>query len=295
MALPSPDRNLPDTDDTGPPGPSGGDYADEVAAEVERIWDLVPNVLANIGGSANAITAECDPPLIKAYSHGQQFWLVPGANNSGPVTIDIDSRGPVDLVAYDGQALQEDDLISGEGTALVYDGDNGQMRLTHPTARELLSRASGGATVWEQIGDSGEISGAVANVEFTFTAGRYSHVIVVASDIDASANQSQAMSLSLRHAGGAIVTLTTATTGAANQRAQFTARADLEIALAAVGLNAGSGLYIGRGSGGGNAVADYFTVTAGQSATAPDRVRVSMSTNIAAGRVTAYGLRTEAD
>src|SRR5690606_21184265 len=111
MALPNPDRTIPNTDTVGPPGPSGGEFANKVAAEVQRIWDLVPNMLVNIGGSADAITAECDPPLISSYIHGQRFWLIPAANNTGPVTIDIDQRGQVDVVSYDGQQLQAGDLV----------------------------------------------------------------------------------------------------------------------------------------------------------------------------------------
>ena len=203
MALPNPDRTIPNTDTVGPPGPSGGEFANKVAAEVQRIWDLVPNMLVNIGGSADAITAECDPPLISSYIHGQRFWLIPAANNTGPVTIDIDQRGQVDVVSYDGQQLQAGDLVAGEGTELVYDGDNNQMRLVHPTARELLARASGGASWWEQIGDSGEISAAVASVEFTFTVHRYVSVAVFINDLRRATNGAVFCDVTLRNASAA--------------------------------------------------------------------------------------------
>src|SRR5690554_6533221 len=214
MALPNPDRTIPNTDTVGPPGPSGGEFANKVAAEVQRIWDLVPNMLVNIGGSADAITAECDPPLISSYIHGQRFWLIPAANNTGPVTIDIDERGQVDVVSYDGQQLQAGDLVAGEGTELVYDGGNNQMRLLHPTARELLARASGGASWWEQIGDSGLITASVASMEFTFTAGRYSFIMLMFQDVLASsATTSTELRAILGHSGGDIVTLQLASGG----------------------------------------------------------------------------------
>jgi hypothetical protein len=288
MALPNPDRTIPNTDTVGPPGPSGGDFANKVAAEVQRIWDLVPNMLVNIGGSADAITAECDPPLVSSYIHGQRFWLIPSANNTGSVTINIDSRGQVDVVSYDGQQLQAGDLVAGEGTELVYDGVNNQMRLVHPTARELLARASGGASWWEQIGDSGLISAPVASVEFTFTPGRYSFIKLMFQDVAASSFTSS-LHATLRHSGGDIVNLqlSLASTSTAPQTGW---------AVFAVGGPNAQPVHFGeaRGAQGAN-VRDPVT-SAGRSATPPDRVRVSYSSvNLASGRVLAYGLRIEQD
>lgn len=141
-------RNLPDTIDTAPPGPDGEAYADAVAAEVEALWDRVVNALVNVGGSANAITAECDPPLINDLVHGQMFWLIPTADNTGAVTIDIDTRGAVDLTSFDGEALVEGDLVTDEAVLMQYDADSGDLRLSVPTRRsfselpgKLVSRA----------------------------------------------------------------------------------------------------------------------------------------------------------
>jgi len=290
MALPNPDRTIPNTDTVGPPGPSGGEFANKVAAEVQRIWELVPNMLVNIGGSADAITAECDPPLISSYIHGQRFWLIPAANNTGPVTIDIDQRGQVDVVSYDGQQLQAGDLVAGEGTELVYDGDNNQMRLVHPTARELLARASGGASWWEQIGDSGEISAPVANVEFTFTVDRYVSVAVFINDLRRSVNGAEVFRVTLRNASAAIVTLTSETSGGSIAPARFTARTDFVLGRTVELRSLGFGWYVASASPGS------FTPASGADATPPDRVRVEFgSGNIGSGRVTAYGLRIEPD
>lgn len=290
MALPNPDRTIPNTDTVGPPGPSGGAFADKVAAEVQRIWDLVPNMLVNIGGSADAITAKCDPPLISSYIHGQRFWLIPAANNTGPVTIDIDQRGQVDVVSYNGQQLQAGDLVAGEGTELVYDGDNNQMRLVHPTARELLSRASGGATLWEQIGDSGEISAAVASVEFTFPVDRYVSVSVFMNDLRRAVNGSSELNVTLRNASAAIVTLTSGTSGSPGAPARFTARTDFVLGRTVELRSLGFGWYAAIEG------AQSFTVAHGTNSTPPDRVRVAFTSgNIGSGRVTAYGLRIEPD
>jgi len=282
MALPNPDRTIPNTDTVGPPGPSGGEFANKVAAEVQRIWDLVPNMLVNIGGSADAITAECDPPLVSSYIHGQRFWLIPAANNTGPVTIDIDQRGQVDVVSYDGQQLQAGDLVAGEGTELVYDGDNNQMRLVHPTARELLARASGGATLWEQIGDSGLITAPVASVEFTFTAGRYSFIKFIFQDVLASsATTSTELQAILGHSGGDIVTLAGLIGPTADDSTQ-TRWADF-----ALGAPGAESQHIGQ-------FRDISSL--GRDSIPPDRVRVRYNNeNVVSGRVLAYGLRVEQD
>lgn len=296
MALPNPDRTIPNTDTVGPPGPSGGEFANKVAAEVQRIWDLVPNMLVNIGGSADAITAKCEPPLVSSYIHGQRFWLIPAANNTGPVTIDIDERGQVDVVSYDGQQLQAGDLVAGEGTELVYDGDNNQMRLVHPTARELLARASGGATLWEQIGDSGDISGATAMVEFTFQAGRYANIRVLFLDVESATSggaTAKQLDISLRHSSGAIATLSfDPDSGSASLARVYTGWVDIAIGGAASALHAMYG-----------AAARLISSVAGvmpsspignRSSTPPDRVRVAFAgVNIEGGRVVAYGLIKE--
>jgi len=285
MPLPTPDRNLPDTLDTGPPGPTGGDYADEVAAEVERLWQLAANPLVNVAGSANAITAECDPPLIADITHGQPFWLVPALNNAGGgVTLDIDSRGAVDVETFDGLPLEADDLVAGEGV-LMFGYVSGSpavttLRLATPTPRELRALATVAEPLWEQIDDSGAL-GTVAQVEFTFIAGRYSEILVVASDM--STSSTTALSLTLRNAGGAIVTMTTSSINSANTstlRGSFT-----------VGLNATTKHHLGnlKGDTSGGSFEEFDAV--GSNATAPDRVRLApVSGNIDAGRVIAYGL-----
>ena len=296
MALPNPDRTIPNTDTVGPPGPSGGDFANKVAAEVQRIWELVPNMLVNIGGSADAITAECSPPLVSSYIHGQRFWLIPAANNTGPVTIDIDQRGQVDVVSYNGQQLQADDLVAGEGTELVYDGINNEMRLVHPTARELLSRASGGASLWEQIGDSGDISGATAMVEFTFQAGRYANIRVlfldIASEFFGTVSQTQ-LDISLRHSSEAIATLSfdPGNTTSLGSRV-YTGWVDIAIGGAAQANHVMYGAAARRIS---TTSAILPSSPAGGSAsTPPDRVRVRCAgVNIVGGRVIAYGLIKE--
>jgi hypothetical protein len=287
MPLPTPNRNLPDTLDTGPPGPTGGAYADKVAAEVERIWDLVPNPLINIGGSANAITAECSPPLIKDITHGQPFWLIPAANNTLGVTVDIDSRGAVEVLTYDGLPLEADDLVAGEGVELrgyiAGSPETTFLRLPHPTARQLIAIASvGGDQLWEHIGDSGSV-GSLTQIEFTFTAGRYSRVAVVA-DLTLDAGVSRQVQCTLRHSGGAIVTLNSTQTNSANPRPY-----NIDFVITSIPATK---QHFGTMDGYTGAAMESAPIrAAGANATAPDRVRInSINGTITAGRVMAYGL-----
>lgn len=293
MALPNPDRMFPNTDDVGPPGPTGADYADKVAAEGQALWDRIINVLGSIAGSANAITAQCTPPLVDSYKHGQQFWLIPDANNTGPVTIDIDGRGAVDLVAWDGSALEEDDLVAGEGTAMAYDSVNDEMRLMHPTARALLAIAGqGGAQAWEMIGDSG-VLGTVAQVEFTFVAGRYSRILLISQGL-ATGGPSVGAQHSLRNSSAAIVTL----------RGRVTLNAALRTHISDFVVDTVSatpthyGQLAGTSAGEVETFASGIEKAIGTSATPPDRVRVALAnssgvegTTTTGGRVVAWGLR----
>ena len=290
MTLPTPDRTFPNTDTVGPPGPTGGDYADKVAAEGQALWDRVINVLGNIDGSANAITADCDPPLVASYQHGQQFWLVPTDNNTGPVTLNVDLRGAVDLVAHDGAPLVADDLVAGQGLPVVFDGDTGDMRLMLPTVRALEAIASqGGEQVMELIGDSGAI-GTVSNVEFTFVPGRYSRIIMISTGmLYQSAPTAGATQHTLRHSGGAVLTLrgnTSATNGRHTHRSEF-------IISAIDASDRQIGWMDGVNPGGLDEVNDYAST-----ATPPDRVRFAFANsggseafNVHAGRVIAWGMR----
>lgn len=292
MTLPNPDRTFPNTDIVGPPGPSGSDYADKVAAEGQALWDRIINVLGNIGGSANAITADCDPPLVASYQHGQQFWLVPTANNTGPATLNVDGRGAVDLVAFDGSPLEADDLVAGEGAPIVFDGTAGEMRLMGMTARALMAMAAqGGEQVWELIGDSGPI-GTVANVEFSFVPNRYSRIVMVSTrfSVVLGGGTASAVQHTLRHTGNYIILLRGSTNfggGQSTHRSEFV-----------LDIDAGTGLYFGKmdGIAPGNTIHE---VTDGNtSATPASRVRCAFangsgneSWNASGGRVVAWGMR----
>lgn len=195
------------------------------------------------------------------------------------------------LLDWVGSAAQGDILVRGasDWTRLPV-GASGEVVTSDGTDPGWAAPPSA-TSLWEQIGDSGDL-GNVANVEFTFTAGDYSKVIVLASDILGATNASTALVMSLRNAGGAIITLTSTAAGSLAAAGIFTGQAEFAIGLiSATKRNVGRAMVIRDTATGGAVAAETIGPTGGANATAADRVRVNLSTNnIADGRVTAYGL-----
>lgn len=105
----------------------GTSYVNAVDAEVEALWTCVPTWLTSVGGSANVITAASDPTLvaaITAYSRPMAFWLVPVANNTSTVTINIDTIGAVNLLDKDGNGLASGALVASRLHLITCDGSN---------------------------------------------------------------------------------------------------------------------------------------------------------------------------
>jgi len=95
-------------------------YADLVNEEVVEIWKKTPNWLSSVAGT-NAITAVSNPTL-DAYAQPMSFWLVPVADNTGGVTINIDALGVIDIKKPDGSALPAGELKTGRLLLIVFDG-----------------------------------------------------------------------------------------------------------------------------------------------------------------------------
>lgn len=154
--------------------------------------------------------------------------------------------------------------------------------LTSAGVEVLLEEPPAPVLSWEQFGDSGSIS-SESNVEFTFTAGRYSKIIVAISDVAFSA--AVATVVTLRHSGGAIITLTgvAGTSGVARTyEAEFT-----------IGLVAGTKQHFGVMDGAylSTSMETEPVRVAASSASVPDRVRVAGTSGVlSTGRIMAYGL-----
>ena len=65
------------------------------------------------GGTANALTVTCNPPLT-AHIPGMPIYIKVLATNTGPVTINVDGLGAVPLTKFAGVALVAGDLSAGQ-------------------------------------------------------------------------------------------------------------------------------------------------------------------------------------
>lgn len=268
---------------TDPADVTGTAYATRMAAETNNLWNGIITQTTTVAG-ADTITAVCIPPLIASPVDGQTFRVVPAANNTGAVTFNPDARGAIAVKDENGSALAADDIVANRPIMFWYDATNSYYRLCNPTQQDLLAAMAASiasAMLWEQIGDT-TISGAVASIEHTFTANSYSKILVVFSGISSDTNT--VLVVTLRHSSGAIVTSSLAVlfniSDVATGQAEFI-----------VDVNSATKRHDGliRASSGLGPIAEVQAT--GAHATAPDRVRVSFTANIDAGRIMTYGLK----
>lgn len=96
-------------------------------------YDGIPSIndpttatnLITVAGT-NALTGLSTPPLT-GYGAGAQYTFVVQNNNTGAVTIDIDSLGVKSLTKNGSVALQANDLIAGSIALIEYDGTRFQL------------------------------------------------------------------------------------------------------------------------------------------------------------------------
>lgn len=112
------DRKIPTIADH-PGGIDGDDFADAIQEEFDGVWGMLGGILATVVGT-NAITATL-PVTITAYTHGLRCSLVPVANNTANVTINVDGVGVVNLLGADGNPIPANGLVSGVRTNIEYD------------------------------------------------------------------------------------------------------------------------------------------------------------------------------
>lgn len=267
---------------SNPSGFSGTDYTTKARTEIEGLWNAVISEASTVGGSGNAITATCDVPLIGSYVQGQTFRFTPTAGNTGSVTVNFDSKGAVALRQPDGTALVSGDIVSGQPVECWYDTVAGYMRMSEFSQAYIAAAtlaAVSGSLQWVSIGDT-TISGATANVEHTFIANSYAKIIAIYSDV-APATGTPQLNVTLRNAGGAIVTLASAV--------------NITQATGAVeficGVVATTKIYVGSNIGYDSVLGVITGSAGGSNVSAADRVRYAFgSGNIASGRLITKGL-----
>ena len=115
------DRKIPTTT-SHPSGVDGETFADEIQEEIGGLWALLGGILDNVTGT-NSITADCPTP-ITAYTDGLRCTLIPPANNTGNVDIDL-GPGVVDLLDESGNPIPANTLVAGQRRTIEFDSDLG--------------------------------------------------------------------------------------------------------------------------------------------------------------------------
>lgn len=107
-----------------PPPVTGSDFMDAVAREISALWDYSRLPMTNVGGTANAITADIVPALTHGLVDGMGFLITPIHNTTGAVTIN-----GVSVVDTTGAALVSGAMAAGTKYQLVYDGPTSKLVL----------------------------------------------------------------------------------------------------------------------------------------------------------------------
>lgn len=96
-------------------------------------WENLPATDGAVAGTADVITLAFSPSFsaATAYENGRQYIFIAEADNTGPVTINIDGVGAVALTKYGGQPLVAGDIQQDQLLVVVTDGISAQ--LVNPT------------------------------------------------------------------------------------------------------------------------------------------------------------------
>lgn len=103
----------------------GNATADDDAMNLVTTRKEAYKLVGSVSGT-NTITGSCTPALT-AYTAGMELRLIAVADNTGAVTINIDSLGAKSVTKRGTIALQAGDILNGEMLRLVYDGTRFQI------------------------------------------------------------------------------------------------------------------------------------------------------------------------
>ena len=105
---------------------AGSDATD--SANLSQVQSTVVKLIGSVSG-ADTITGSMTPALA-AYAAGQMFYFVAAGDNTGAVTLNINSLGAKSITRDGSIALVAGDILSGEVVVVVYDGTRFQLVTT---------------------------------------------------------------------------------------------------------------------------------------------------------------------
>lgn len=138
------------------------EYSDHTAQAtlITNLQKDAPMWLGTITGT-NTLTGDASPALT-AYAAGQRVAFIVANNNSGAVTINVNSLGAKTITRMNGAtALVTGDFIAGQVVMLQYDGTNFQMLTPNGTTAAPTVQL-----VYTNTADSNTISGTTSEVDF---------------------------------------------------------------------------------------------------------------------------------
>lgn len=101
----------------------------DIRGAIKRFWNRSNAILVSTGtAAAFALTYDVGPT---GYVKGETFAFFAHVDNSGALTLNINSLGAKSVVRADGVALGAGQIKAGQGVMVVYDGTN--FRLLSPT------------------------------------------------------------------------------------------------------------------------------------------------------------------
>jgi hypothetical protein len=95
------------------------------SATLGQVQSNTVSLIGSISGT-NTITGSLSP-AITAYASGQMFWFVAAADNTGAVTLNVNSLGAKNVTKNGSTALTAGEIKSGQTVAVIYDGTRFQI------------------------------------------------------------------------------------------------------------------------------------------------------------------------
>lgn len=179
----TPDRLVPNSSTGG--AVLGDPYMDAVQDEITGLWNFAEIPLTNVGGTADAITAQITPAFTGSITNGMKFGITPtAANTISGLTLRIDGPGgtptgtAIGVVDRDGNAIAAGNWKASRRHVVEYDSGLTKYRVIEnieptpvaavplPSFRNILM--NGGMEIWQRgAGDSAAISVPVSTTAYT--------------------------------------------------------------------------------------------------------------------------------
>lgn len=104
------------------PPPTGLQFLQQYADRLGQVFRAAIWPLGAVGGSGNAVTASCDPPLTAGLVEHMRFAVTWAATNSGAMTLSIGGGTPAPVLASDGSDMLPGAAEAGSRAFLEYVG-----------------------------------------------------------------------------------------------------------------------------------------------------------------------------